>query len=105
MISIDRVDGSRWNIPISIFSKDRLFLAFSLLLMVAIVGCIEDKSSEIDIKGYWEIVSASRDNKTTSTLENAFINIESDSTLRTNLLRKEIQSSYVRDNDKIRHIS
>ena len=68
------------------------------------IGCIE-KSAEVDIKGYWEIVKASRDNKSTSTLENAFINIDSDSTLITNLLRKEIQSSYVRDNDVIRQSS
>ncbi len=105
MISIDRVDGSRWNIPISIFSKYRLIFACSLLLIVAMIGCIEDKSAEVDLKGYWEIVKASRNNKTTSTLENAFINIENDSTLSTNLLRKEIRSTYVRDNDKIRQSS
>ena len=105
MISINRVDGSRWNIPISIFSKYRLIFACSLLLIVAMIGCIEDKSAEVDLKGYWEIVKASRDNKTTSTLENAFINIENDSTLSTNLLRKEIRSTYVRDNDKIRQSS
>ena len=104
MISFNRVDGSRWNIPISSFAKYRLILAASLLLMVIMIGCIE-KSAEVDIKGYWEIVKASRDNKSTSTLENAFINIDSDSTLITNLLRKEIQSSYVRDNDVIRQSS
>ena len=69
------------------------------------VACGEDKSAEVDIKGYWEIAEAFRNNKPTLTLENAYINIESDSTLTTNLLRKEIQSDYTRVNDKIRQSS
>ncbi len=104
MISINRVDGSRWDIPISNFSLFSVLVAAGFMTVVA-TGCVEEKSAQIDIKGYWEIVEASRDHKPTSTLEKAFINIENDSTLITNLLRKEIQSPYVRDNDKIRQSS
>ncbi len=104
MISINRVDVSRWKAPISIFILHR-YVVGALVLVVATVACVEDKSTEVDIKGFWEIAEAFRNNKPTLTLENAFINIESDSTLTTNLLRKEVQSDYTRINDKIRQVS
>lgn len=104
MISINRVNVSRWKIPISIFTLN-IYVIGVLVIALALGSCVEDKSSEIDIKGYWEIAEAFRNNKPTLTLENAFINIESDSTLITNLLRKEVQSDYTRENDKIRQSS
>ena len=57
--------------------------------------------SNSDITGYWELVEAQRNGKPTLTLENAFIHFIQDSVLETNLLRKTVQSSYLKLDNRI----
>jgi hypothetical protein len=104
MASANRVDIPHWKFPISIFSFNVLYITAGLVVLLC-TACIDNKANDVDIKGYWEIAEAFRNEKPTLTLENAFIHIKTDSTLVTNLLRKEIESDYTRENSKISQLS
>ena len=105
MSTCNRVKVSRLLSPILTFSFIRLFVYASIVTVVSMSCKEEKKSDEFDLAGYWEIVKASRNNKPTLTLEKAHINFENDSTLSTNLLRKDIQSPYVREGNIIKQSS
>ena len=73
-----------------------------MLCLSTTYSCRQDiPKEEMDLLGYWQIVEAKRNNKLTLTLEDAYININSDSTLITNLLRRDMQSSYILEGQKL----
>ena len=85
-----------------------LYHCATLLILInvvlwALISCdpSDTRATNLPLSGYWEIVEASRDGRSTLTLEKAFIHFQSDSVLSTNLLRKEVSSSYERIDNKI----
>lgn len=66
-----------------------LVVCFSVL-----VGCHQDDALRAKLRGRWHVVSAERNGRTTSTLEDAYFFFENDSILYTNILRNNISVNY-----------
>ena len=74
---------------LSIVQSHAKFLAFILVLIATISACSDDGIDQNRLKGNWIVVSAARDGRVTTTLEDGFFNFESDSLFRTNIFSEE----------------
>jgi hypothetical protein len=69
---------------------------FTILVVcfLTLMACHQDDAMRAKLHGKWQVVSAERNGRSTSTLEDAYFHFENDSILSTNILRKDISVSY-----------
>ena len=74
--------GLYWTRPTQIAA-----CVISALVLILMNGCTPKDMSQDGLSGRWIVVSAARNNRPTTTLEDTFFDFTSDSLLQTNVLR------------------
>lgn len=71
------------------------------LMVIMCMACFPDTQEPSSLIGRWEVVQATRNNRPTSTLKDAFFDFKSDSIMVTNILREQMEFIYHREGDLI----
>ncbi len=76
----------------------------SVVIFIAFFGCSQDKNDVNLLIGRWDVVNATRNNKATSTLSDAYFEFVNDTLMMTNILRRDLEFPYVLEDDAIRQL-